>query len=78
MGPGWFRALPKGLTSRLVAAGMRQQAKKPARAYPTMRELAPTLHADFAAIAEASGSPEPFRSVTADVLLMGAARAPCS
>jgi len=36
MGPAWFRALPKGLTSRLVAMGMRQEAKKPAGPYPTM------------------------------------------
>ena len=76
MGPAWFRALPQALTSRLVVMGMRQEAKRPAGAYPTMRELAPTLHADFAVVAAASGSPEPFHSIAAEVLLMGGSKSP--
>jgi len=76
MGPGWFRALPKTLTSRLVLAGMRQEAKVPAGEYPTMRELAPTLHDDFAIVATASGDLDRYRSIPGDVLLMGGSRSP--
>jgi len=76
MGPAWFRALPKALTSRLVAAGMKQEAKRPRGAYPTMGELAPTLHTDFAVVTEASGPLDPFREIAADVLLMGGSKSP--
>jgi hypothetical protein len=76
MGPGWFRALPKALTARLAMLGMAQEAKKPAGPYPTMRELAPTLHADFAIVAESSGRLDDYRSIRADVLLMGGSKSP--
>ena len=74
MGPGWFRALPKALTSRLVAMAMAQEAKKPAGPYPTMRELAPTLHADFAVVTASSGRLDDYRSIRAKVLLMGGSK----
>ena len=76
MGPGWMRALPKALLARLVAMGMAQEAKKPAGPYPTMRELAPTLHADFSIVAASSGRLEDWRSIQADVLLMGGSKSP--
>lgn len=76
MGPGWMRALPKALLARMVAAGMAQEAKKPAGPYPTMRELAPTLHADFSIVTSSSGRLDDFRSIRADVLLMGGSRSP--
>lgn len=76
MGPGWLRAMPKALTSRLVLAGMRQEAKGQAGDYPTMRDLAPTLHDDFAVVAAASGDLDRYRSISADVLLMGGDRSP--
>jgi pimeloyl-ACP methyl ester carboxylesterase len=74
MGPGWMRALPKPLLARLVAMGMNKEATKPAGPYPTMRELAPTLHADFAIVAASSGPLDDFRSIRADVLLMGGSK----
>jgi pimeloyl-ACP methyl ester carboxylesterase len=76
MGPGWFRALPKGLTARLAMLGMAQEAKKPAGPYPTMRELASTLHADLAIVAESSGRLDDYRSIRAEVLLMGGSKSP--
>jgi pimeloyl-ACP methyl ester carboxylesterase len=76
MGPSWFRALPKALTSRLVMLGMAQEAKKPTGPYPTMRELSSTLHAEFAIVAESSGRLDDYRSIRADVLLMGGSRSP--
>jgi hypothetical protein len=76
MGPRWFRALPKALTARFVSMGMKQEAKQPAREYPTMRELAPTLHYDFAIVSESSGRLDDYRSIRADVLLMGGSKSP--
>jgi len=76
MGPGWFRALPKVLTSRLVQMAMKQEAKQPAGNYPTMRELAPTLHADLAVVTASSGRLDDYRSIPAEVLLMGGSKSP--
>jgi pimeloyl-ACP methyl ester carboxylesterase len=76
MGPGWFRALPKALTARLAMMGMAQEAKKPAGPYPTMRELSMTLHAEFAIVTESSGRLDDWRSIRADVLLMGGSKSP--
>ena len=73
MGPRWFRALPKALTGRLIAMGMRGEAKKPAGPYPTMAELAPTLHTDFAVVSASSGRLDDWRSIGAATLLLGGA-----
>jgi pimeloyl-ACP methyl ester carboxylesterase len=75
MGPGWMRALPKPLLARLVAMGMTQETRKPAGPYPTMRELAATLHADFAIVASSSGRLDD-RAIGADTLLMGGSKSP--
>ncbi len=76
MGPGWFRAMPKALTARLAMVAMAQEAKKPVGPYPSMRELASTLHSDFAIVTESSGRLHDFRSIRADILLMGGSRSP--
>jgi pimeloyl-ACP methyl ester carboxylesterase len=76
MGPGWFRALPKALTGRLAMLGMAQEAKKPVGPYPTMRALSSTLHAEFAIVADSSGRLDDYRSIRADVLLMGGSKSP--
>jgi hypothetical protein len=44
--------------------------------YVPFRALAPTLHYDFAVVAEMSGSLETFRDVSAEVLLLGGSRSP--
>jgi len=74
MGPAWFRALPQRFTSKLVAMGMAAEAKKPTGPYPAMGTLAPTLHADFAVIAESSGRLDDHRSIEIPVLLMGGSK----
>jgi pimeloyl-ACP methyl ester carboxylesterase len=76
MGPGWMRALPTPILTRLVAMGMRQEANKPAGDYPTMGELAPTIHNDFAIVTASSGRADDYRSIAADVLLMGGGKSP--
>jgi pimeloyl-ACP methyl ester carboxylesterase len=76
MGPGWFRALPTWLTARLVSTGMNRETKEPAGEYPTMRELAPTLHADFVVVTASSGPVDGLGTIPAEVLLMGGSRSP--
>jgi pimeloyl-ACP methyl ester carboxylesterase len=76
MGPAFFRALLKWLTARLVGMGMKQEAKQPTGEYPTMGELAPTLHYDFAVVTESSGRLDDYRSIRAEVLLMGGSKSP--
>lgn len=76
MGPGWFRVLPKALTARLVGMAMRQEAKQAAGEYPTMGELALTLHSDFAIVTESSGRLDDYRSIQIEVLLMGGSKSP--
>jgi pimeloyl-ACP methyl ester carboxylesterase len=76
MGPAFFRAMPKWLTARLVGMGMKQEAKQPTGEYPTMGELAPTLHYDFAIVTESSGRLDDYRSIRAKVLLMGGSKSP--
>ena len=80
MGPAWFRALPVALTGRLVAAGMRQETRREAMPsadpYPSMRELAPTIHDDFAIVAASAGRLDDWRTIRAEVLLMGGQTSP--
>jgi pimeloyl-ACP methyl ester carboxylesterase len=76
MGPAFFRALPRWLTARVVQLGMEQEARQPAGEYPTMRELATTLHYDFAVVTESSGRLDAYRSITAQTLLIGGSRSP--
>jgi hypothetical protein len=76
MGPGWFRAMPKALTARLAGMGTAHEAKKPAGPYPSTRELAATLHSDFAIIAESSGRLDDYGSIRPVVLLMGVSKSP--
>ena len=56
--------------------GMAQEAKQPTGPYPMMRELAPTLHADFVIVTESSGRLDDYRSIRADVLLLGGSKSP--
>jgi pimeloyl-ACP methyl ester carboxylesterase len=76
MGPAFFRALPKWLTAWLIEKGMAKEANEPTGAYPTMRELAPTLHSDFAVVTESSGRLDDYRSIRAGLLLMGGSKSP--
>jgi hypothetical protein len=55
---------------------MRQEGRQPASGYPTMRELAPTIHDDFAIVAASAGRLDDWRSIRANVLLMGGATSP--
>jgi pimeloyl-ACP methyl ester carboxylesterase len=80
MGPAAIRRLPRGLLRRLTAFGadleQRQQAKRPAEGYVTMRQLAPTLRQDFGLVAATSVRLERFERVATQVLLLGGGKSP--
>lgn len=80
MGPAAIRRLPRGLLRRLTGFGadheQRQQAKRPAEGYVTVRQLAPTLRQDFGLVAATSNHLDRFEQVSTPVLLLGGAKSP--
>jgi pimeloyl-ACP methyl ester carboxylesterase len=76
MGPPVFNRVPRWLLERLAGMAMAREERKGTGDYPSMRALAPTLRHDFRLVAETSGRLEGFRSVGAEVLLLGGSRSP--
>ncbi|PZG03705.1 alpha/beta fold hydrolase [Nonomuraea aridisoli] len=79
MGPPIMRAIPRPLMERLTSSMVKSQERavagvEPALREPTFGELAPTLHEDLHLVAETAGDLEAYRSVRAEVLLVGGAR----
>ncbi|TDD31473.1 hypothetical protein E1286_44875 [Nonomuraea terrae] len=74
-----MRAIPRPLMELMTSSMVKRQERAVAGVEPALRELtfgelAPTLHEDLHLVAEASGDLEPYRSVEAEVLLIGGAR----
>ncbi|TDE58472.1 alpha/beta hydrolase [Nonomuraea mesophila] len=78
MGPPIFLRLPRFLLERLTVLAQKGQEKSGADGEPTFGELAPTLHYDVQVVAETAtaGEPVAYRSVGAEVLLVGGAKSP--
>ncbi|HEY9376999.1 MAG TPA: hypothetical protein VIQ02_07885, partial [Jiangellaceae bacterium] len=76
MGPPIMNVLPGWLIEPLTKLAMAQEKKGGTNGYVPMRTLAPTLHYDFAMVAETSGSLERYRAIAADVLLLGGSKSP--
>jgi pimeloyl-ACP methyl ester carboxylesterase len=76
MGPAILRALPRRLLEFLANIAMKAEGKDPKCDYVPVRALAATLHYDSELVVEMSGDVEPFRSVHAEVLLMGGSKSP--
>ncbi len=76
MGPPIFNVIPNSLLGLLVSMAMKSEDKKGAGGYVPMREIAPTLHYDFQLVVEMSGKLESFRSLRAEVLLLGGSKSP--
>jgi hypothetical protein len=55
---------------------MAAEERKPTPGVITMRQLAPTLHYDFALVAALAGQQERFRAVQQPVLLLGGSQSP--
>ena len=76
MGPPIFNLLPSFLLESLTNMAMKGEEKKGSGDYVSMRELAPTLHYDFQLVVEMSEKLENFRTVRAEVLLLGGSKSP--
>ena len=76
MGPALLRALPRRILEFLVNVAMKAEDKHPNPDYLPVKALAATLHYDSQLAVEMSGKVEPFRSIRAEVLLMGASKSP--
>ncbi|HEY8735668.1 MAG TPA: alpha/beta hydrolase [Candidatus Dormibacteraeota bacterium] len=76
MGPAIFNVIPGWLLEPLTNMAMSQEEKKGTGDYIPMRQLAPTLQYDFQVVLEISGHVDDFRSVNADVLLLGGSKSP--
>jgi pimeloyl-ACP methyl ester carboxylesterase len=76
MGPPVFNAIPSFLLELLTNMAMKSEDKKAKSGDVTMRMLAPTLHYDFQLVGEMNGTLENFRSVDAEVLLLGGSKSP--
>ncbi len=76
MGPAIFNVIPHGLLERLTDMAMKSEDKQARADDVTMRKLAPSLQYDFKVVAEMSGTWENFRSIRAEVLLLGGSKSP--
>ena len=76
MGPAIFNVIPGWLLEPLTNMAMSQEEKKGTGDYIPIRQLAPTLQYDFQVVLEISGHVDDFRSVNADVLLLGGSKSP--
>jgi pimeloyl-ACP methyl ester carboxylesterase len=71
MAPAFLKVIPRGLLRRMTEKMLvKEERQAPADAI-TMRRLAPTIHAEGTIVAELGGTFDNFRTVAADVLLMG-------
>ncbi|HEY7983018.1 MAG TPA: alpha/beta hydrolase [Ktedonobacterales bacterium] len=76
MGPAFLRRMPRWLLETFTRQGMAAEERKPTPGVITMRQLAPTLHYDFALVAALAGQQERFRAVQQPVLLLGGSQSP--
>ena len=76
MGPAIFDVIPRWLLERLTNRMMIQEDKTASSGDATMRMLAPTLRYDFHLVTEMNGKLESFKTINAEVLLLGGSKSP--
>ncbi|HEY3647241.1 MAG TPA: alpha/beta hydrolase [Streptosporangiaceae bacterium] len=74
LAPPFFKIMPRRLLASLTEMAMKREDSKAAPDAITMRKLAPTIHHEGVLIAEMVGSVDAFRTVTADVLILGGSK----
>jgi len=74
--PALLRFLPRPLLEAALALFLRWDARRPAREYPPLRELVPTVRFDFQVVSSQQDKWETFRTVPSDVLLLGGTKSP--
>jgi pimeloyl-ACP methyl ester carboxylesterase len=76
MGPAFFKFIPHWLLEGLANRMMTQEDKQATSETVTMSKLAPTLRYDFHLVSEMNGKYENFRTICAEVLLLGGDKSP--
>src|SRR6185437_7845601 len=74
LAPPFFKIMPRRLLASLTEMAMKSEDSKAAPEAITMRKLAPTIHYEGVLIAEMAGTVGAFRTVTADVLILGGSK----
>ena len=74
LAPPFFKVMPRRLLASLTEMAMKSEDSKAAPEAITMRKLAPTIHYEGVLIAEMAGTVDAFRTVTADVLILGGSK----
>jgi len=74
LAPPFFKIMPRRLLASLTEMAMKKEDGKAAPDAITMRKLAPTIHYEGALIAEMAGTVDAFRTVSADVLILGGSK----
>lgn len=76
LGPPIFNFLPRWLMEYFTTSGMKSEEKTAQPGDVTMRMLAPTLHYDFALVAEMAETLNNFKALRPEVLLLGGRKSP--
>ena len=71
MAPAFLKVMPRGLLRWTTEKMMAKEERQAGAGAITMRQLAPTLHAEGTIVAELGGTFDNFRTVGAEVLLLG-------
>ena len=71
MAPAFLKVMPRGMLRWTTEKMMAKEERRAAAGTITMRQLAPTIHAEGTIVAELGGTFDKFHTVEADVLLMG-------
>jgi pimeloyl-ACP methyl ester carboxylesterase len=74
LAPPFFKIMPRRLLASLTEMAMKSEDSKADPDAITMRKLAPTIHHEGVLIAEMAGTVDAFRTVTADVLILGGSK----
>ena len=74
MAPPFLKVMPRGLLRWMTEKMMAKEERQAAPGAITMRQLAPTIHAEGTIVAELAGTFDAFRTVDAEVLLLGGSK----
>jgi pimeloyl-ACP methyl ester carboxylesterase len=76
MGPAFMNKLPRWFLEFVTTRSMKSEDKSAKNGDVTMRMLAPTIHYDFALVAEMAEKVNTFKTINADVILLGGSESP--
>ncbi|MEU0088968.1 alpha/beta hydrolase [Kribbella sp. NPDC006257] len=74
LAPAIFKVLPRRLLAAITEKAMQKEDRKAGPDDITLRKLGPTVHHEGALIVELAGRVDEFRTVQADVLLLGGSK----